>query len=316
MNHPVQSQASRRERPMSSRVDRVQEERCAVTDTNPTVRQRELGLRLRTLRNGLGLTVEDVAERLLCSTAKISRMETGARRPVLRDVRDLCALYEVDESVTAELMKLTRESREQGWWTRYEDLNLNPYIGLEQEASSITAYSMYHVHGLAQTEDYARAIIKATAPRMDPGIHQQRVEARARRQELLDRQDPPRYRLLLDEAVLHRLVGGPALMAVQLAKITELASTGKATVQVIPYEAGAYSVADISFTLLEFGEPVLPPVVYVEGLVTSQYYERGADVARYRESVEYIRDSALSPRDSVQRLAEIHETYVKRSSPA
>ncbi len=91
-------------------------------------------------------------------------METGARRPVLRDVRDLCALYQVDESGTAELMKLTRESREQGWWTRYEDLNLNPYIGLEQEASSITAYSMHYVHSLAQTEDYARAIIQAVAP--------------------------------------------------------------------------------------------------------------------------------------------------------
>ncbi len=115
---------------------------------------------------------------------------------------------------------------------------------------------------------------------------------------------------LLDEAVLHRLVGDPALMAAQLARITELASTGrKAAVQVIPYEAGAYSVADINFTLLEFGDPVLPPVVFVEGLVTHQYYERAVDVARYRESIEYIRDSALSPRDSVQRLTEMHETY-------
>ena len=280
-----------------------------MTGTNPTVRQRELGLRLRRLRNGLGLTVEDVAEQLLCSTAKISRMETGARRPVLRDVRDLCALYGVDESAAAELMKLTRESREQGWWTQYEDLNLNPYIGLEQEASSITAYSMHYVHSLAQTEDYARAIIKAVAPRMDPSIHQQRVEARLHRQELLERQNPPRYRMLLDEAVLRRLVGDPALMAAQLVRIMELASSGKAAVQVIPYESGAYSVADINFTLLEFGDPVLPPVVFVEGLVSHQYYERAADVARYRESIEYIRDSALSPRDSVQCLAGIHKTY-------
>ncbi|HLK02663.1 MAG TPA: helix-turn-helix transcriptional regulator, partial [Streptosporangiaceae bacterium] len=60
------------------------------------------------------MTVEEVAEKLLCSTAKISRMETGARRPVLRDVRDLCALYEISETDADELMKLTQEAREPG----------------------------------------------------------------------------------------------------------------------------------------------------------------------------------------------------------
>jgi transcriptional regulator with XRE-family HTH domain len=285
-----------------------------VAEASPTVRQRELGLRLRKLRNSRGLTVEDVAEKLLCSTAKISRMETGARRPVLRDVRDLCALYEVDESVTAELMRLTREAREQGWWTQYEDLKLSPYIGLEQEATSITAYSMHYVHGLAQTEDYARVIIKTIAPRMDPGIHQQRVEARLRRQELLEGDNPPRYRMLLDEAILHRPVGSPALMVAQIDKILELASSGKATAQIIPFQAGAYSVADISFTLLEFSEPFLSPVVFVEGLAGSQYYERPVDVARYRETIEYIRDSALNPRDSIQRLIDVRTNYVAEST--
>jgi transcriptional regulator with XRE-family HTH domain len=280
-----------------------------VADSSPTIRQRELGLRLRKLRTGLGLTVEDVADKLMCSTAKISRMETGARRPVLRDVRDLCTLYNVDESVAAELMKLTREAREQGWWTQYEDLNLYPYIGLEQDASSITAYSVLYLHGLVQTEDYARTIIKAIAPKITPEILQQRVEARLRRQELLERASPPNYRLLLDEAALRRPVGGPALMAAQIAKILELSAAGKVRMQLIPFAAGAYSVADISFTLLEFNEPVLPPVVFVEGLVGSGYYERPADVARYRESIENIRDSALGTRESEQRLLEMQRTY-------
>jgi transcriptional regulator with XRE-family HTH domain len=253
--------------------------------------------------------VEDVADKLMCSTAKISRMETGARRPVLRDVRDLCGLYNVDESVAAELMKLTREAREQGWWTQYEDLDLYPYIGLEQDASSITAYSVLYLHGLVQTEDYARAIIKAILPKIDPAILQQRVEARLRRQDLLEQASPPSYRLLLDEAALHRPVGSPALMAAQIAKILELSAAGKVRMQVIPFAAGAYSVADISFTLLEFSEPVLPPVVFVEGLVGSPYYERQADVARYRESIENIRDSALSPRESEKLLLEMQKTY-------
>lgn len=276
---------------------------------SPTVRQRELGLRLRKLRTGLGLTVEDVADKLMCSTAKISRMETGARRPVARDVRDLCALYHVDERIAAELMRLTREAREQGWWTQYEDLNLSPYIGLEQDASSITAYSMYYMHALVQTEDYARTIIKAIAPKIDPAIHQQRVEARLRRQELLLQDRPPNYRLLIDEAALRRPVGSAALMAAQIGKILDLSAAGKLRAQIVPFSTGAYAVADISFTLLEFNEPVLPSVVFVESLVGSQYYERPVDVARYRESIENIRDSALNSRDSEQRLLEIQQTY-------
>jgi transcriptional regulator with XRE-family HTH domain len=290
-------------------VREFNEERGTVADSGPTIRQRELGLRLRKLRTGLGLTVEDVAEKLMCSTAKISRMETGARKPILRDVRDLCTLYNVDEPVAAELMKLTREAREQGWWAQYEDLNLSPYIGLEQDASSITAYSMYYMHALVQTEDYARAIIRAIAPKMEPAILEQRVMARLRRQELLDRPSPPNYRLLLDEAALRRPVGGPALMAAQIAKILELSAAGKVRMQLIPFAVGAYSVSDISFTLLEFNEPVLPPAVFVEGMLGGQYYERPGDVARYRESIENIRDSALSPRDSEQHLLEMQKTY-------
>jgi hypothetical protein len=85
---------------------------------SPTVRQRELGLRLRERRAGLGLTVEKVADRLLCSSTKISRMETAARRPNLRYIRDLCMLYNVDEAATSELMELAREAHELGWWTQ------------------------------------------------------------------------------------------------------------------------------------------------------------------------------------------------------
>jgi len=280
-----------------------------MADPSPTIRQQELGLRLRRLRTGLGLTVEDVAEKLMCSTAKVSRMETGARRPVPRDVRDLCALYNLDESAAAELMKLTREAREQGWWTQYEDLNLYPYIGLEQDASSITAYSVLYLHGLVQTEDYARAIIKAIAPKIAPAILQQRVDARLRRQELLEQGSPPNYRLLLDEAALCRPIGGPVVMAAQIAKLLELSAAGKVRVQLIPFAVGAYSVADLGFTLLEFSEPLLPPVVFVEGLVGSPYYERPVDVVRYRESIENIRDCALSPRDSELRLLEMQKTY-------
>lgn len=280
-----------------------------VAGMSPTIRQRELGLRLRNLRNERNMTVEQVAKELMCSPAKISRLETGARKPVLRDIRDLCALYEVGESDAAELMKLTREAREQGWWTQYEDLKLSPYIGLEQEASSITAYTMYYIHALVQTEEYAHAIIRGIAPKMDPAVERERVEARLRRQERLKGPNPPRYRLLLDEAVLHRPVGGPKVMAAQIGKIIDMVDAEQVTVQVVPFSIGAYPISDISFTLLEFSEAMLSPCVFVEGLGSNQYYERAADIDRYRESAELIRDSALSPRDSLKRMAEMREEY-------
>jgi transcriptional regulator with XRE-family HTH domain len=279
-----------------------------VTAASPTIRQRELGTRLRQLRNGLGLTVEDVADKLLCSVTKISRTETGMRRPTLRDVRDLCGVYGVDEAVTAELMELARMAREQGWWKQYSDLKLDPYIGLEQEAASITCFSMYFVPALLQTETYAREIIKAIARKMDPNVHQQRVEARIRRQHLLEQDNRPRYRVLLDEAVLHRRVGGSAVMAAQLDKILKLERDSVVTVQVIPFDIGAHAAADSNFVLLEFGGH-LPAVVFVEGLTNNLYQERRSDIERYREAVDYLRESALSPRDSVTRIAEMRDRY-------
>lgn len=284
-----------------------------MAGTSPTVRQRELGKRLRELRNQHSMTVEEVAENLLCSATKISRLETGARRPNPRDVRDLCRLYDVEESTAAELMNLARGAREHGWWTKYEDLDLNPYIGLEQNATAITCFTMYYMPGLLQTADYARTIIRAIAPKMNPEIHRQRVEARMQRQQLLEEEDPPRFQVLLDEATLHRRVGGEAVMARQLKKALDAQRDAKATIQVIPFDIGAYAAADGNFVLLEFDEDSgLSPVVFIEGLSSNKYLERHADIARYREAIEYLRNLALSPDDSTQRIIEMRKVYASR----
>lgn len=268
-------------------------------------------MRLRELRNQLGLTVEEVGAELLCSATKISRLETGARRASLRDVRDLCRVYQVTDSQTAEqLMTLARQSREPGWWKQYDDLRLDPYIGLEQEAVAITSYSMYYVPPLLQTADYAREIIKGIARKMSPAVLDQRVQARIRRQDLLRQDSSPRYRALLDEAVLHRRVGGPAVMRAQLDKILRSADDADTSIQVIPFDVGAHSGADSNFDLLEFGENSWQgPVVYVEGLVSNLYQERPADVARYREAIEYLRDTALNARDSIALIADSQRKY-------
>lgn len=278
-----------------------------MTATSPTVRQRQLGARLQQLRTGLGLTIEQVGERLPCPAEKLNRIESGQHRPNLRDVRGLCTLYGVSEPEEAELLELARIAGEQGWWSHYRDLKLDPYIGLEQGASSITVFSMYYVPALLQTEAYAREIIRTIAPKMDPEVHEERVEARLRRQELLEQDSRPGYHALLDEAVLRRRVGGPVVMAAQLDKILELERGGKATVQVIPFAAGAHAAQDSNFVFLEFQES--SPVVFVELLSTNLYQERDSDLERYREAVEHLRDSALSPRDSVACITAMQKKY-------
>ena len=281
--------------------------------TSPTLRQRELGRRLRELRSQHGLTVEAVAEELLCSATKISRLETAVRRPSLRDVRDLCALYGVDQSTADDLMNIARGAREQVWWTQYRDLGLDTLLGLEQDAAAITSYTMYYVPALLQTEEYTRLIIKAIAPKMDSEIYGRRVEVRMRRQKsVLGKEGRPRYRVFLDEAVLRRRVGGAAVMAAQLDKILETERQGKVTVQIVPFDVGAHASQDSNFIIFEFGENAdQSPVVFVEALTGNQYLEKPVDVIRYREAVEYLRDSALSPRDSVQFVTEMQKGYAE-----
>ena len=285
--------------------------------TSPTVRQRELGKRLRELRNQHGLTVEDVAEKLLCSPTKISRLETGARRPSLRDVRDLNGLYDLEEAEAAWLMDLARGAREQVWWTQYLDLNLDPYLGLEQDATAITSFTTFYIPALLQTEDYTKAIISSIAPKMDPDILRQRVEVRMRRQQRLEGDNRPRYRVLIDEAVLHRAIGSPAVMAAQLVRVLEAEKRGQVTVQVVPFETGAHVAQDSNFIFFEFEEdPILPPVVFVEGLTGNQYLEKTPDISRYREAIESLRDAALTPRDSLGRIDEIRKAYASTNRPA
>lgn len=315
-----------------------------MATSSPTVRQRELGKRLRELRLHNGLTVEHVAEKIMCSATKISRLETGTRRPSLRDVKDLCLLYKVDKSIADEFMALARGAREREWWTQYEDLKLDPYLGLEQVASAITSYTTYYVPALLQIEDYTRVIIETIAPRMDPKILQQRVEVRMRRQERLEDADRPRYRVFLDEAVLYRSIGGPDIMADQLDRVLEVERQKKVTFQIVPFDLGAHAAQDSNFILFEFDEksgsspleeksdmppldektgtpPLeekskLSPVVFVEALTGNHYLEKEADIGRYREAVEYLRDTSLSPRHSVQRLTEIKEIYRSGRHPA
>lgn len=275
---------------------------------SPTVRRRELGALLRGLRNEKGLTAEQVADRLLCSLSKVSRMETGHSAPSLRDVRDLCDLYEVtDEATRDRLMSLVREGKGQAWWQSY-DLAYATYVGLEAGAVAISAFQSSVVHGLLQTEDYARAGHEGAMPRFSPDQIELHIEAKLTRQRILIQDGPPRFAAVLDEAALHRMVGGRLVMAAQLAKLLKMAALPNVVLQILPYELGAHPAVESNFTILELPSPT-PGLVFVEGLVGSIHLERPDDLKRYHEIFDRLQSIALSPQDSTKLIAKLSRAY-------
>lgn len=279
---------------------------------SPTLRRRELGVLLRALRTGSGLTVEQVAERLLCSPSKVSRMETGQGVATARDIRDLCVLYDVtDPAERDRMMILAREGKRRAWWQSY-DLAYANYVGLEEEALSISAFQSSGIDGLLHTADYARAGHEGAMPRLDPDQIDKQIEAKLIRQRILTRANPPSFAMVLDEAALHRIVGGRQVMAAQLAKIQDMSALPNVTVQVLPYELGAHPAMGSNFTILELPDPA-PGVVFVEGLVGSIYLERPDDLKRYREIFNRLQSIALNPQDTIDLIAKRMRDF--RDSP-
>lgn len=276
---------------------------------SPTVRRRELGALLRALRNEKGLTVEQVATSLMCSPSKVSRMETGHGAATPRDIRDLCNLYGVTgEAERDQLMSLAREGKRAGWWQGYDLDYFATYVGLEAEATGIRYFQSTIVPGLMQTPAYARAMHEAGIPKFTPERIDQLIEVRLTRQRVLVRKPPVRLEVILDEAVLHRLVGGAEVMKGQLDRLIEMSNQPNVSIQVIPYSAGAHPAMDSTFNILEFAGPV-SSVVYVEGLVGWIYVERSPDVDRYRQVFEHLRTVASAPRESVELIARVGAGY-------
>lgn len=266
--------------------------------SSPTIRRRELGARLRELRIKSELTVEQVAEQLFCSPSKISRLETGHRGASARDIRDLCDLYNVDSTQRDYLAMLAEEAARPAWWQPY-DLPYATYVGLESAAVMISDFDPGVFPGLLQTPGYARAMHERGFPLLSPEKIEQRIDERRARQKILVRDDPPRLAVILDEAVLHRVIGSRDVMVGQLDHVIEMAKRSNITIQVLPYSAGAHPALDSTFTVLEFAPPVLA-MVYVEGLVGHIYVDRPQEVQRYKQIYARLADIAMPPEQSAE----------------
>ncbi|MFJ3663925.1 helix-turn-helix domain-containing protein [Streptomyces sp. NPDC090119] len=274
-----------------------------ASNVNPTVRRRRLGQELRKLRELKGMTAEEVADRLLVSQSKISRLENGRRSISQRDVRDLCGVYEVeDQRVVDSLMEMARDSRQQGWWHTFGDIPYSVYIGLETDAQSLRVYEPQLVTGLLQTRAYAEALVRGALPETSTAEIEKRVKVRMRRQDrVTDESNPLRLWVVLDEAALHRVVGSKLIMREQLEHLIELSQLPHVTVQVLPFEVGAHPGLNGQYAILEFADAADSSVVYLEGVTSDLYLEKAPDVQKYAVMYEHLRAQAL-PVEQSQRF--------------
>jgi transcriptional regulator with XRE-family HTH domain len=276
-----------------------------TTNGSPTLHRRRLGRELRKLRDAAGRTMDEVAEHLECSTAKISRIENG-HSPVLgRDVRDMVELYSAPTGVREALVELAKATKRQGWWHRYADAMPDyfpTFVGMEADAASERVYSPSLVPGLLQTPSYARELMLADID-ADPKQVERALELRMERQKRLTDPDKPLFlQVILDEAVLNRPVGGGRIMLEQLAHLAEMAHRPNVQIYVISTGAGAYPGMNTPFIVLNFAEEDDEGIVYLEQQASALYVEAPEDVARYKLIVEKMREIAYGWRESAELL--------------
>ena len=275
------------------------------------MRRIQLGARLRALRQARGITRDQAGWEIRASESKISRMELGRVGFKERDVADLLSFYGLGDGAERDrLLALARDANQPGWWHHYSDVLpqwFQPYIGLEAAASMIRNYEVQFVPGLLQTRDYARAVVKLGYPRATPEEIERRVDLRMTRQQVLYRPDAPQFWAVVDEGALRRPVGGAKVMRAQVEALIDATLLPNIRIQVVPFRIGGHSAHGGSFSILRFGEPDLPDVVYVEQLTSALYLDKRDDVDQYAIVMETLCIEADPPeqtRDILRRIAE------------
>jgi transcriptional regulator with XRE-family HTH domain len=276
--------------------------------STPSVRLRRLAAQLLELRDGAGLTQEEVSERTGKDRSTLYRLETAQVRPQRSTLIQLLDLYGVEGTRRDELLGLLKDANQRGWMQPYQSALpavYSDYISFEDEAAAISNYESLFIPGLLQTAEYARAQLRGTLPYASADDVEKRVTARMERQAVLGRDTPPKLWAIIDEAAAHRVVGSPAVMSEQLNRLIEDSGRPNVTVQVIPFEAGAHPGMDGSFVVLEFESSPEQTVVYTESAAGGLFLEENAEVRRYMLMFGHLRAAALRPEASADLLAGI-----------
>jgi transcriptional regulator with XRE-family HTH domain len=282
---------------------------AAPSAGGPTALRIMLGSQLRRLREAKRITLEDAGYVIRASGSKMSRLETGRVGFKPRDISDLLTLYGVtDDQERATLQELARQASARGWWHDFADVMpawFEPYVGLEEAASSIRCYESQLIPALLQTADYARAIARLGHPAGSADEIKRRVSLQLTRQAVLSRPTLASLWLVLDEAALRRPVGSPEVMRGQLRHLIEMGARPNISLQVIPLTRGGHAAAGGPFTILRFSEPDLPDVVYLEQLTSALYLDKRETVDHYLEVMERLCVVALPADASAQTIGAI-----------
>ncbi|TPQ22988.1 helix-turn-helix domain-containing protein [Streptomyces sporangiiformans] len=260
----------------------------------PSVLRMILGRQLEELRTRAGLTYEQAGAAIGVSHSTIRRMEAAkVARLRLTDAEKLLQVYGVrDQQEIDTFLKSVREANKRGWWHTYRDVLPDwfaAYLSLEQAALQIRAYEAEFVHGLLQTEAYARALLSAGNPHAPADATERRVALRMERQELLSRPKPPRVWIVMDETVLRWPVGGPEVMRAQIDHLIAVNALPHVTVQIMPFGNGPHPAMRAgAFHLFRFRARELPDIVYLSGLVGAVYLDKEDDVLVYREALDRL----------------------------
>ncbi|MFE4689888.1 helix-turn-helix domain-containing protein [Streptomyces sp. NPDC056749] len=274
-----------------------------------TTRRRHLGATMRKLRARAGMTLEEAGQLVGVSKATVSRYET-TEGPVKWIVIDaLCRKYGASDAERQVIVALAKDARQQGWWSSFVDHipeTMNLMLTLEDEAVREDHFSCVYVPGLLQTRSYTTALQQANEMRRSAEEIDRLVDIRMRRQEILSRPDAPHLWAILDESVVRRVMGSPAIMREQLSHLLASSVSGNVTLQILPFSRGAHSAALGSFVILGGPEPSLD-VVYVDLHVGSVFMEKDAELARYRLAFEYLRAQALDIEASRELISRARE---------
>lgn len=289
----------------------MSEARPAGGNSAPTVLRMILGRRLKDLRESAGVSLEDAARALRVTPLTIRRMEKAEVGLKILYVEKLLLTYGVDQQEVDEFTDLAEQAIQPGWWHRYRDVLpgwFTAYVSLESDARTVRTYEPHYVTGLLQTRPYARAILRAGFPNESADDLERRVDLRLRRQGLLERPDVPTLWCVMEEAVLHKIIGGAQVMREQIDRLLEAAELSSVTIDIVPFTAGAHVGAFAPFTYFRFDAPELPDVVYTELLSGAVYLDQRPDVVAHLEA--HNRMSLLtSSRDSKALLNRMRKEY-------
>lgn len=255
-----------------------------------TVPRRQLGRRLRDLREGARLTIAQVIAALEWSKPRLWRYETGQVPIHPNDVEAMCRLYGANRELTEALKTLARETKSKGWWHAYSEIPewFELFLGMEAAASRLRQYEAEVIPGLIQSASYASAIIpRGIVSDPTPEVIERRMAMRLQRQQILTRRDPkpPDLDIFLSEAALLRGFR-PEIMVDQLTTLLTLSERPNITIRVAPLATGPHRAFHGSFVILDFPEetPVRgpePTTIYSEHPTGALYLDKPNEVESY-----------------------------------